>query len=42
MDNLIFSLNSTMPLFPVMVIGSLLKKKWMLTKNVISATENFN
>lgn len=42
MDNLIFSLNSTMPLFLVMVIGYLLKKKGMLTKEFISAAEKFN
>ena len=42
MGNFIFSLNSTMPLFLVMVIGYLNKKKGMLTKNFISAAEKFN
>ena len=42
MGNFIFSLNSTMPLFLVMVVGYLLKKKGMLTKNFISAAEKFN
>ncbi len=42
MDNLIFSLNSTMPLFLVMAIGYLLKKKEMLTPGFTSAAEKFN
>ncbi len=42
MSNLIFSLNSTMPLFLVMVIGYLLRKKGMLTKEFCTAAEKFN
>lgn len=42
MENLLFSLNSTMPLFLVMVIGYFLKKKGMLTRGFTSAAEKFN
>lgn len=42
MSNFIFSLNSTMPLFLVMVIGYLLRRKGMLTKEFCTAAEKFN
>ena len=42
MGNFHFQSDSTMPLFLVMVVGYLLKKKGMLTKNFISAAEKFN
>ena len=42
MDNLIFSLNSTMPLFLVMAVGYFLKRKKMLTPAFSAAAEKFN
>lgn len=42
MSNLIFSLNSTMPLFLVMVIGYLLRKKGMLSEGFCKSAEKFN
>ena len=42
MDNLIFSLNATVPVFLTMVVGWLLKQKGMLTENFCTVAEKFN
>lgn len=42
MDNLIFSLNATVPIFLVMVAGWLLRKQGMLTDGFCTAAEKFN
>lgn len=42
MENLIFSLNSTVPVFLVIVIGWILKQRGMLTDGFCSAAEKFN
>ena len=42
MENLIFSLNATIPVFLVMVIGWFLRQRGMLTDGFCSAAEKFN
>ncbi|MBQ4051855.1 MAG: AEC family transporter [Oscillospiraceae bacterium] len=42
MDNLIFSLNATVPVFLTMVVGWVLKQKGMLTDNFCTVAEKFN
>ena len=42
MDNLIFSLNATIPVFLTMVIGWALKQKGMLTDGFCTVAEKFN
>ena len=42
MENLLFSLNSTVPLFLVMVVGYLLRRKGMLNEGFCDAAEKFN
>lgn len=42
MDNLVFSLNATVPVFLTMVIGWVLKQKGMLTDSFCSVAEKFN
>jgi len=41
MDNLIFSLNATLPVFLVIVLGYLLNKKGMFTESFISVANKF-
>lgn len=41
-ENLIFSLNSTLPVFLVIVVGWILKQRKMLTDGFCSAAEKFN
>jgi hypothetical protein len=40
-DNLIYSLNGTVPIFAVMVIGYLLKKYRMLDEDFVAAANRF-
>lgn len=42
MNNLIFSLNTTMPIFLVMVIGYILKQIGMLNDNFVTVANKFN
>lgn len=42
MENLIFSLNATIPVFLVMVVGWILRQRGMLTNGFCSAAEKFN
>lgn len=42
MNNLIFSLNTTMPIFLVMVIGYVLKQIGMLNDNFVTVANKFN
>ncbi|MDD6032238.1 MAG: AEC family transporter [Oscillospiraceae bacterium] len=42
MENLIFSLNATIPVFLVMVVGWILRQRGMLTDGFCSAAEKFN
>lgn len=41
MDSFIYSLNATVPIFLVMVIGSILKKQGMLTSQFVSVANKF-
>lgn len=41
MENLIYSLNGTVPIFGVMMLGWILKKKGMLTENFVSVTNKY-
>ena len=42
MNNLIFSLNTTMPIFLMMVIGYILKQIGMLNDNFVTVANKFN
>lgn len=41
MDSFIYSLNATVPVFLVMIIGGILKKRGMLNDNFVSVTNKF-
>ena len=42
MDSLIYSLNATLPVFMVMVLGYILKQKGMLNDEFIRVSNKFN
>ena len=41
MDSLVYSLNATVPIFLVMIVGALLKKQGMLTDSFVSVSNKF-
>lgn len=42
MDNLIYSLNATIPVFVVMLVGWILRQKGMLNANFVNVADKFN
>ena len=42
MDNLIYSLNATVPVFVVMLAGWILRRKGMLNANFVNVADRFN
>lgn len=42
MDNFIYSLNATVPIFVVMLVGWILKQKGMLNDNFVNVADRFN